>query len=127
MRAMRRLPARGRPAAASLLAVLLGAVLLGGTVEVHGTAAEHSALDRPTVVFTDARHADQPLHLETSAVLEVPRCAWCVLHAKSLGDALRVPARLSGPALARNAAGVPRDEPASPPRLRPVSRGPPLA
>lgn len=124
---MRRLPARGRPAAASLLALLLGAVLLAGTVEVHGTAAEHSALDRPTVVFTDARHADQPLHLETSAVLEVPRCAWCVLHAKSRSGALRAPARLAGLALARTAATAPSGETASPPRLRPVSRGPPLA
>ncbi|HEX9670910.1 MAG TPA: hypothetical protein VGC93_15670 [Thermoanaerobaculia bacterium] len=124
---MKRLRARGRPAAASLFAGLLGAVLLAGTVEIHGTAGEHSALDRPTVVFTDARHADQPAHLETSAVLEVPRCAWCVLHAQSLGDALRVPARLAGPALARTVAGTPSGQPSSSPRLRPLSRGPPLS
>jgi hypothetical protein len=127
MLAMRPLGDSGRTFAPSLLASLLGVFLLLGTLEIHGGAEGHSALDHPTVVFTGAHHASQPAHLETSAVRELPRCAWCLLHLQSLGDALPALGRLARSVDARDAAAHPAAPPASASWRRTVSRGPPLA
>jgi hypothetical protein len=77
---MSRLRERSGAFASGCLASLLGATLLLGAIEVHGPTEEHSALDRPSLVFTDARHAAHPAHLETSGEAAVPRYAWCVVH-----------------------------------------------
>ncbi len=124
---MRRLYGTQGSRAASSLAALLGAVLLLGSVEVHGTADEHSVLDQPSVVFTDARHASQPAHVETSAVRQVPRCSWCVLHLQGLGGVPSLPASLARPEMARALAGELLEQLAHSPRGRAASRAPPLS
>lgn len=116
-----------RDLAGGVVATLLGAALLLGSIEVHGTTEEHSALDAPAVVFSAARHAGQPAHVETSPERAVPRCAWCVLHLAGLGDALPAPGRLPGPQISRADDDDGSEQAACQPRRLAVSRGPPIA
>jgi hypothetical protein len=68
-----------------LIAVFLAVALLPLLLEIHSTAEEHSALDRPVEVFTGATHPAQPAHFEASASEIRERCVYCILQLQSLG------------------------------------------
>ena len=64
---------------ASLVACLTLALLAGGLVIPHGAAEEHSDLPIGTHLDANARHPDQPLHMETADPEVVHGCTACLL------------------------------------------------
>jgi len=112
----------------SLVAVLLTLALGPSLVELHGTAQEHSPLDRPVEIFTGAVHPGQPAHLEASASVEREACTYCILQLQSAGRVQAQPALVARvstpqtllsrewhfPAIASFIPASPRAPPASP-------------
>jgi hypothetical protein len=68
-----------RPSLVSLVAGLALVLLLGGLVVPHGTAEEHADLPVGTRLDANARHPDQPLHMETADPEVVHGCTACLL------------------------------------------------
>lgn len=69
-------------------------LLAGGLVVPHGTAEEHTDLPVGTHLDANARHPDQPLHMEAAAPEVVHACTACLLQTSTrstLGRPAAVP------------------------------------
>jgi hypothetical protein len=79
---------------ASLVAGLTLVLLLGGLVVPHGAAEEHTDLPIGTRLDANARHPDQPLHMETADPEVVHGCTACLFQTwtrSTLGRPAAVP------------------------------------
>ncbi len=93
---------------AVLLTLALGPLLL----EFHSRPQEHSPLDQPVEIFTDAVHPTLPAHFDAAASEERERCTYCVLQLQSAGSLQSSPA-LVAVVDEPLAAGAPVDSPFS--------------
>lgn len=109
---------------AVLVALALGPLLL----EFHSTPQEHSPLDQPVEIFTDAVHPTLPAHFDAAASEERERCTYCVLQLRSAGS-LQSPPALVALVTEPVVAGAPVDAPfpVSAPGAPSSPRGPPAA